>query len=272
MKKLYTFLSAVAITAAVNAQTNIVVNGDMEEWTDANTLANFSTFTSNITQEATIKHGGEYSVKQAAPTSGNFPVQNDVTGIIPGHSYTISYWYLDNTTGARSRTWAGWIDSDGGNNGAPLQLDDNADVLRVNTPDSYSTDNAEWQQFTITLTAPAAADGFRFQVRTYRDVDNSGFIYYDDFSMIDNSVTSLVTEEIAGLKLFPNPLAAGSSLNITSNNGTDKSVAIYDVLGKQVFAGTTNRGTVNTTDLKAGIYIVKITEGNKTATRKLIVQ
>lgn len=168
--------------------------------------------------------------------------------------------------------WSGWIDSNGGTNGAALQLDDNADVLRINSADSYSVDNAEWQHFTITLTAPAAADGFRFQARTYKDADSSGFIYYDDFSMVDNSVAGVNTQEIAGLKLFPNPLNSGATLNITSNNASDKSVAIFDILGKQVFSGATVRGTINTSNLTAGVYIVKITEGNKTATRKLVVQ
>lgn len=91
-------------------------------------------------------------------------------------------------------------------------------------------------------------------------------------SPVSVCVTGLDTEEIAGLKVYPNPLASGSVLNIASNNGIEKSVAIYDVLGKQVFAGATVNGAVNTTDLKAGIYIVKITEGTATATRKLIVQ
>lgn len=84
--------------------------------------------------------------------------------------------------------------------------------------------------------------------------------------------TAGVTENnIAGLKMFPNPLT-GNVLNITSDANASKAVAIYDVLGKQVVNTITANGTVNVSGLTAGIYIVKITEEGKTATRKLVVK
>ncbi|GGB69311.1 T9SS C-terminal target domain-containing protein [Flavobacterium suaedae] len=86
--------------------------------------------------------------------------------------------------------------------------------------------------------------------------------------------STLATEKfdsISGLKMYPNPLT-GSTLNITSDNNADKTVAIYDVLGKQVANTVTKNGTVNVTNLTSGVYIVKITEDGKTATRKLVVK
>ena len=87
------------------------------------------------------------------------------------------------------------------------------------------------------------------------------------------SVTTagLSNNQIAGLKIYPNPLN-GSTLNITSANNGVKAVAIYDVLGKQVISTTTANGIVNAAGLNAGVYIVKVTEEGKTATRKLVVQ
>jgi hypothetical protein len=77
--------------------------------------------------------------------------------------------------------------------------------------------------------------------------------------------------EIANLKLFPNPLT-GNVLSIVTNSGVEKTVAVFDVLGKQVINAKTVNGTVNAANLTAGVYVVKITEEGKTATRKLIVQ
>jgi hypothetical protein len=77
--------------------------------------------------------------------------------------------------------------------------------------------------------------------------------------------------DIAGLKMFPNPLT-GNVLHISSDANAAKAVAIYDVLGKQVVNTVTANGTVNVQSLTAGIYIVKITEEGKTATRKLVVK
>ncbi|MGV3461331.1 MAG: T9SS type A sorting domain-containing protein [Flavobacterium sp.] len=76
---------------------------------------------------------------------------------------------------------------------------------------------------------------------------------------------------ISGLKLYPNPLS-GNVLNVTSNSSADKTIAVYDVLGKNVLNATVTNETVNVSGLTSGVYIVKITEEGKTATRKLVVK
>ena len=75
---------------------------------------------------------------------------------------------------------------------------------------------------------------------------------------------------IAGLKVYPNPVTNGK-LFITTDSNVEKTVAIYDVLGKQV-VNTTATESVNVSNLKGGVYIVKITEEGKTATRKLVIK
>ena len=120
-----------------------------------------------------------------------------------------------------------------------------------------------------TLTTPAANIG-GFILRQDDDAKTPAIAF--DELRIGNTLASVVpttanvvTNEIDGLKVFPNPLN-GNTLNITSNSNAVKAVAIYDVLGKQVFTGSTLNNAVNVS-LTTGIYIVKITEGNKTATR-----
>ena len=83
----------------------------------------------------------------------------------------------------------------------------------------------------------------------------------------------LVTKQnaIAGLEIYPNPVS-GSILNIETAANASKAVAIFDVLGKQVLSVTTDNATINVGALNAGVYIIKITEDGKTATRKLVVR
>jgi hypothetical protein len=83
--------------------------------------------------------------------------------------------------------------------------------------------------------------------------------------------TGLKSNEIEGLAVYPNPLTE-NVLHVTSNSNAVKSVAVYDVLGKQVINTTTANGEVNASNLNAGVYIVKITEAGKTATKKLVVR
>ena len=88
-------------------------------------------------------------------------------------------------------------------------------------------------------------------------------------------VTSLVLKtaqnEIAGLKVYPNPVSNGV-LHIESNLNTERTVSLFDVLGKQVLSTTTSNSTINVAALNSGIYIAKITEGANTATRKVIIR
>lgn len=81
---------------------------------------------------------------------------------------------------------------------------------------------------------------------------------------------SVKENDIAGLKVYPNPVTNGK-LFITTDSNVEKTVAIYDVLGKQV-VNTKATDFVSVSNLKGGVYIVKITEEGKTATRKLVIK
>lgn len=174
----------------MEATDNLVVNGGFENWNDATTPTGWDT-AENVGQETVEVYNGNYSVKQTAGTKN---LSQDVSGIVPGQTYTISYWYLDNSPDARTRAWSYWLV------GAST-ITENVKELR---PNIYSTDNPEWQQFSHTLVAPPTANGFRFEVRTYNENSGSGVIYYDDFTIV----------EVTGGE--PVPLVADFSANLTT--------------------------------------------------------
>lgn len=79
-------------------------------------------------------------------------------------------------------------------------------------------------------------------------------------------------ETIEGLNIYPNP-ATSDRIYITSKSSQSKEVEIYDVLGKKILQSTLTTGKeLNITSLTPGVYIIKIKEGDATATRKLIVK
>lgn len=79
-------------------------------------------------------------------------------------------------------------------------------------------------------------------------------------------------ETIDGLNIYPNPVSTGR-IYITSKSSLNKDVEIYDVLGKKILSVTlTSSKEVNIANLTPGVYIIKIKEGDATATRKLIVK
>jgi len=87
------------------------------------------------------------------------------------------------------------------------------------------------------------------------------------------STSSIVEKKIKYFSVFPNPVRNGK-LTITTFNTVEKEVIIYNVLGKQVFSKkfTGNRKQLDISQINSGIYIVKVIEGDKVATKKLVIK
>ncbi len=87
------------------------------------------------------------------------------------------------------------------------------------------------------------------------------------------NVTGGDNQPIEGLSIYPNPVSKDkSSVVITSKSGLQKTVTIYNVLGKQISASIFVRRELDISLLKTGVYILRITENKVSETRKLIVQ
>jgi len=135
--------------------------------------------------------------------------------------------------------------------------------LSYTRPTGAGTSN--WILITPTGIIPATAN---LRIKFENPISNVGF-RIDDIKLTGNSL-SVKNNTIAGLKVYPNPVTSGKFF-ISTDANTDKYVVIYDVLGKQV-VNTTATESVNVSNLKTGVYIVKITEEGKTATRKLVIK
>lgn len=77
--------------------------------------------------------------------------------------------------------------------------------------------------------------------------------------------------DIAGFKLYPNPVTSGKVFVQTALNAPKK-ILIYDVLGTQVLETTILGKELNLSDLDAGVYVIRVFEMDKIATRKLIIK
>lgn len=78
-------------------------------------------------------------------------------------------------------------------------------------------------------------------------------------------------QPIEGLNFYPNPVSNGK-IYISSKSAMDKDITIFDVLGKKVLQATVTAKELSIATLSPGVYIIKIREGEATATRKLIVK
>ena len=94
---------------------------------------------------------------------------------------------------------------------------------------------------------------------------------FDDLTYTCYSGLSTGEYNINSVKLHPNPVNNNLTVDLKSNIDTD--IEIFDILGKQVIKKAINKtSTLNLQALKTGIYIIKITQGNSTITKKLVKQ
>lgn len=268
MKKFYTLALALIGSIAL-AQTPLNTNGSLENWPDATTAPEGWFMTQSLLNNGSIAKvtgdaaDGDVSVKIASPSTSYYQAGLADITITEGTQYTVSFWYKTGGDTVRFRFWGQWRNGsgDGSSSVTPAEGDPFQSSTFIETP------VGEWTQVTITSSAaPAGATVLRASFRNY---SNSSDLYIDNVVLSDGTA-SVKDNNIAGLSVYPNPLS-GNTLYVTSNNSIEKSVAIFDVLGKQVVNTTTSNGAVNV-NLNAGVYIVKITEEGKTATRKLVVR
>lgn len=158
----------------------------------------------------------------------------------------------------------------------PASIADNANVsvqtgnIFFWTLDSF-TQGVNGNTLTLGSAFTNIASPVTFRFYAYNAEGNGGNFSIDD--VVFTGVTSTLginQNQIAGLNVYPNPVTNGTLfINTTAN--TEKAVTIFDVLGKQVI-NTKATNEVNVSKLNAGVYIVKITEEGKTATRKLVIK
>lgn len=149
----------------------------------------------------------------------------------------------------------------------------------------YGTTSSQW--VTLTGTMPSEADNnanFAFRIvsvfdpagSTYTAVNPTGTygpagaIRFDNVT-VSNGVLKVNQNKISGLKIYPNPVTNGT-LFLESDANTEKTITLFDVLGKQVLNTTTSNTTINVSALNSGVYMIKISQEGNIETRKLVIK
>ena len=84
-------------------------------------------------------------------------------------------------------------------------------------------------------------------------------------------INNLDNDEITGFKLYPNP-AIADIVYVTTQQNSLKEVRVYDVFGELVLTDKLSAKALNISRLSPGVYVVQVTENNKSITRKLVVK
>ncbi|MGJ5642646.1 T9SS type A sorting domain-containing protein [Formosa sp. S-31] len=86
-----------------------------------------------------------------------------------------------------------------------------------------------------------------------------------------NATLNLNDLNSGNFSIYPNPVTNGR-VRISSKNNGALNIHIYDILGKQVLQKTLQKQELNVSNLKSGLYVIKITQNNFSSTKKLIIK
>ncbi|MGK4566875.1 T9SS type A sorting domain-containing protein [Flavobacterium sp. 3HN19-14] len=299
MKKLYTFLSIVLISAASQAQVVIsqVYGGggnasatysndfielfnagltpqNLSGWSVQYASANGSSWAMTALPNFTLLPGQYFLIKEAA---GATPVLDLPTPDLDGMS--------DATTGSNGLPLTTGLAMSGSNGKVILSntvvAETTADPTGANIQDKVAYGTTSTSGFEGTGTTGTALTNSTSAQRNSEgcaDSQNNAADFTAAAPTPRNSASALHVcglgvngSTIAGLKVYPNPVTNGKLFIETSANA-EKSVVVYDVLGKVVVNTTTSNNEVNVSTLKGGVYIVKITEEGNSVTRKFVIK
>ncbi|WP_299120446.1 T9SS type A sorting domain-containing protein [uncultured Winogradskyella sp.] len=129
--------------------------------------------------------------------------------------------------------------------------------------------------FTETDSAPAAFID-RFVLRQ-DSANETPSVLFDELrigtSWAEVTPQTLSNDEFSldKVAIYPNPSDTGF-VTITSTSNDLMNIQIFDILGKQVKNEILTNNTLNVSNLKSGVYIVKMTQNNASTTKKLVIK
>ncbi|WP_020570557.1 clostripain-related cysteine peptidase [Neolewinella persica] len=77
-----------------------------------------------------------------------------------------------------------------------------------------------------------------------------------------------------GIEMFPNPANQVLTIENTNFNGQPYQISLYDLMGRQVYAGTFNQpvAQITTSTIASGYYAVKLSVGNRVFSDRVILR
>ena len=99
----------------------------------------------------------------------------------------------------------------------------------------------------------------------------TGLVGFGDFAVGEISAMSTTNFELDSIKIVPNP-STSNFVTITSSLNEDIEVVVFDVIGKQISSQKLQNNKLDVSGLKTGMYLLKISQKEKTTTKKLVVK
>lgn len=201
----------------------------------------------------TVNRNSAYPLTVKVNTDGNYPVQTKV--------------------------WIDWNQN--------CSFDDAGEEYILGNAVNVTNGNTSASPLSVTVPVGAALGNTTMRVSTkYVNTDDSGLpmpclMNYDgeteDYTV--NVETQLSVDEfgVGNFSIFPNPNKGQFTVTLNSSSSEKVMITVYDIRGRKIYDNAFENSSnfnqrINLNSVQSGMYLVKVSEGDKQATRKIIVE
>lgn len=259
MKKKLLFIAMIALGLGLNAQV-VTFEDDFESYADSVNLSDAGydvwvgealVVDTDIQTQEEAAYGGKNFAK-CTPSGNDFYLRKSVT-LEVGKTYTFDV----HTRGTKNHRIAVKLGADSPTLG---------DLMN----------SATWVRSTITFTVASGQTDAIIWVYSYPN----NRVDVDDFRLYEGVATGIKDVEVLDANVYPNPLTTGSDLYVQLNETTNDpaKIEIININGQVIYSMEhANSGNsvvrVGIQELSLqGIYLLRVTAGNKATVKKIIVK
>ena len=130
----------------------------------------------------------------------------------------------------------------------------------------YVADAADATRFTYDLSAYVGQD---VKIGFHSTTTNEYYAYLDEFTLDAFSTLGTANNILEGFTLYPTIVK--EELNFRSQNKVE-AITVFNLLGQKVFSGApnTNNSSINLSNLRPGVYVVKVSAEGKIGSYKIV--
>jgi subtilisin-like proprotein convertase family protein len=111
------------------------------------------------------------------------------------------------------------------------------------------------------------------------DITNqaNGWLSNQTVNIRESSALSLSKNSLEGFSLWPNPVKNQVKIQFTNSNMNNVRISLFDLQGREILHSIEESKTntyskeINVQNVASGIYLLKVQQGNKTITKKILV-
>ncbi|WP_420571645.1 reprolysin-like metallopeptidase [Kordia sp.] len=216
----------------------------------------------------------------AKPSGYSDYTATDATDVTKESSYLITV--NANTDGdyrTQTKVWIDWNQN--------CSFDDPGEEYDLGEADNVANGATANSGMMITVPAGAATGATTMRVSTKytarnnivfpTSCENGADAEVEDYRINVQNTLSTSENELEGFTIWPNPTNGRFTVQFTSTSRNDVTIDVFDVRGRSVFArkygNTANFSEeLNISSVQAGLYMVRVNDGERVSIKKLIVK